>query len=164
MVQKMVPDIYSDCDVKLNSKSLNISSNDNSRDSSIINASSSGGLTMKTTESNLIISNVDDEAEGLTLTSMVKNLNEDFKKRKNLEKKEKKKLDQKSEKKKGFDEEDKKRKILKKIAKKEEIQKKSPNSKYSLAKSSSSSSIASRINSFEVKNVFFIFHSSFEKY
>jgi transcriptional regulator of acetoin/glycerol metabolism len=137
-------DHYDSDFVKISSKLLNISSNDNSRDSSF-------NALMKN-ESNLVKSNVEDEAEGLTLTSMVKNLNEDFKKRKNLEKKEKKKN---AEKKKICDGDgevvDKKSKIYKKLDKKEDTSKKSSNNKYSLAKSSSSSSIASRINSFEVK-------------
>ena len=139
----------SDGDLKRNTKILNNSSNDNSRDSSV--------NVVALNESSVVISShvADDEAEGLTLTSMVKNLNEDFKKRKNQEKKEKK-LGQKVESKKflqGGDEE-KKSKNLTKIKleiKKEESVKKTPTcGKYSLAKSSSSSSVASRINSFEV--------------
>lgn len=99
----------------------------------------------------------EDDFEGVTLTSMVKNIYDENKKRKRQERREKRKLGQKNEKNKKLfantneqqfsKENDRRRASLIKL-KQDELKKKS--NKNSIAKSSSSSSVSSRINSFEV--------------
>ncbi len=132
-----------DSDSKINLKTLNLSSNDSSSRDSFVN------ILIKTETVALVLNtnNIEDDTEGVTLTSMVKNLNDDFKKRKNLEKKEKKKKSSENE---EFENNKKMTtSFIKSIKQKNNIKEVNTN-KYSLVKSSSSSSVASRINTFEV--------------